>query len=356
MLVVGTTSDYIDLILEDHPGRALFITSPEIREKAQESKPSNADEIITELDSFEQVKSVLIKHLKHWQQKITGVACFDCESMELASRLASHFDLQYPSLDSVRNCRDKYVSKQLWQENSIPCPSVVPVNTLGDLVQFLSKVKDGIVLKPLYGSGSELVFKCETIEDCEKAFMAIKTGLEKRLTNPLFRKSSSQSHLMLAEEFVTGPEYSCDFIVENNKITIIRLSRKIKPESPYCGTISGYILPADLPERIRYSQLESILLKGANSLGIHRGICMADFIFRDDKIMLIEMTPRPGGDCLPFLLKEAGDVDILNIALDFAEKKPFKLNGYHSFKLHIGLRIHAKKKRCVKKNKYRPFE
>ncbi|MBI9091692.1 MAG: hypothetical protein JEZ12_20985 [Desulfobacterium sp.] len=46
---------------------------------------------------------------------------------------------------------------------------------------------------------------------------------------------------------------------------------------------------------------------------------MVDFIIRNHQPVLIEMPPRPGGDCLPFLLLEAVDLDIIRLALDFYE-------------------------------------
>jgi hypothetical protein len=68
---------------------------------------------------------------------------------------------------------------------------------------------------------------------------------------------------------------------------------------------------------------------------------MVDFIIQDGEPLLIEMTPRPGGDCLPFLLVESGNLDIIGLALDVAEKKPFVLNSPEGFKPLLALRIFA---------------
>jgi biotin carboxylase len=167
--------------------------------------------------------------------------------------------------------------------------------------------------------------------------------------NPMFQRASSTGHLMLAEERIAGTEYSCDFIVENNDITIIRLARKItSPLKPF-GTISGYILPAMLPPIIDMDDFHRILLNSANALGISRGLCMVDFMIADHQIVLIELTPRPGGDCLPHLLKECFGLDILALSLDFAQKCPITVPDPVSASPCVAVRLHAKQPGVLKK-------
>ncbi|THB81641.1 MAG: ATP-grasp domain-containing protein [Desulfobacteraceae bacterium] len=355
VLVVGTTSDYIDWIQNTCPGRVLFMTDQEVRINAKEDSPVPEDELILPLTDLvntmskkpaivlSHVFSELKHHLELWNQSLSGIICFDCEFLELTARIASVKGLEYPSVQAIRNCRDKFVSKKIWQENGVLCPKTLPVNSAEDAVRFLSESENGIVLKPFYGSGSELVFRCRTPEECNHAFNTIKDGLRKRCSKPLFLKSSSEEHLMMAEQFIPGPEYSCDCIIDEDRVRMIRLTRKIKSSNQPFGTISGYMLPAILPANIGHDSLKEAIRKGAKALGVSRGLCMVDFILGVHYPFLIEMTPRPGGDCLPFLLKEAGNLDILSLALDFAENKPIDLNGSTPANLHVGLRIHASK-------------
>ena len=343
VLVVGTTPDYIHWIRENHPDRSVFITDPRARQKAAEPKPSAEEEILVRLESHVVVLSTLFSHLETHGMALTGVVCFDCESLELAAAISSVFDFEFVSVETVRNCRDKLVSKQIWQKNGIPCPKTRPVNFLDDALAFFKECRSGIVLKPFYGSGSELVFRCKTEAECETSFTIIKEGLEKRRSNPIFKKLSSTEHLMLAEEFKAGSEFSCDILVDGDTFTIIRTAKKFKLSNQPFGTVAGYILPAALPAGIKRDSFKSLLLKSARVLGIKRAICMVDFIVSNQKVSLIELTPRPGGDCLPSLLKTAGDIDIIGMALDIAEKKEILVNGTDNIPVHIGLRIHAQK-------------
>ena len=341
VLVVGTTPDYIQWIRLSCPNRAVFITDPVIRQTAQEESPAHDEEILTPLSDPGQVFEALKKHLDKWPQTIDSIFCFDCESMELTAFIAGQLNLNYVSRQAIQNCRDKYVSKQIWQHHEIRCPKISPINCVADAITFFKTTGSGCVLKPITGSGSELVFQCTSVAGCRSAFKIIQKGLKKRLLNPLFQRSSSKEILMLAEERIVGTEYSCDFIVENNGIHVIRLAKKItSPFRPF-GTILGYILPAILPPVIDKNNFFQILLKSATTLGINRGLCMMDFIISENQVVLIELTPRPGGDCLPHLLKASTNLDILKLSLDFAQNYPLDLNNTHGSSPYVGIRLHA---------------
>jgi hypothetical protein len=71
------------------------------------------------------------------------------------------------------------------------------------------------------------------------------------------------------------------------------------------------------------------LKKATNSLGFDWGYFMVDYILHQGTPILIEMTPRPGGDSIPELVSAASGVDTLALYLDFVQgrfKEPEELN------------------------------
>jgi len=341
VLVVGTTADYIDWIRRACPGRALFLTDPEVRRSALGPKPAPNEEVVSELADYNAAWDALRSHLSGWDLRLDGIACFDCESMEPAAALADEFGLSYPSIESIRRCRDKYESKRLWQENGVPCPRTRLVRSSADLGAFLDEIDVPCVLKPLTGSGSELVFCCTDPEECERALLKIRRGLEARENHRMYGNSVSEGPLVVAEEFIAGIEFSCDFLIREDRVEVLRLTRKIhSPEGPF-GTIRGYVLVTRLPGDLDQGCFERVLGDGAKALGISEAICMVDFLVRDNGIVLLEMTPRPGGDCLPFLLRGAGHPDPLILALDIAQRRPVRTVPYTQAKGWMGVRLHA---------------
>ncbi|WDP88535.1 MAG: ATP-grasp domain-containing protein [Desulfobacter sp.] len=348
VLVVGTTADYIDWIRQASPGRCLFITDPAVRHAATEKRPEKHEEILVPLNDPAVVRAALDRHLERHHIRLSGITCYDCEHLWLTAELAGGLGLVYPGRKAVDNARDKYLSKQIWQAAGVDCPAVALVNAVEDAQSFLAGLPHGIVLKPVAGSGSELVFQCRQPQEVAVAFSVVQEELKTRTADPLFR--SGRPDLMLAEEMIPGPEYSCDFIMGSDTARIIRVTKKIKPRHLPFGTTAGYVLVANPAAHLDMDMLRQTMYRAAGALGIHSGICMADFILARDRgesraPVLIEMTPRPGGDCLPHLLKQAGNLDIISLALDVAvaaaEGKIPILNGSLAFTPMVAMKILA---------------
>ncbi|MDW7774185.1 MAG: ATP-grasp domain-containing protein [Desulfobulbaceae bacterium] len=340
VLVVGTTADYIEWIRQVCPERALFLTDFEIRENAAEPAPHPWEEILSDLNDESRVKNEILRHLQKWDISLDGITCFDCESLEMAASLAMDFNLPYPDIESINRCRDKYVSKRRWAENGVKCPRVRLVQSSDGVYDFLRELSGSCVVKPLTGSGSELVFRCTSKKDCDKWAHIIRKELSNRQSLRLY---SNATTLFLAEEFIDGTEYSCDFIVRDRGVEIVRLTRKIHSRNKTFGTIAGYVLRGYPTEDFSGRMLEETLYNGAIALGVVNAICMVDFIVRENEIFLLEMTPRPGGDCIPHLLRRSGLLDMLTLALDFAQQRPFSIPGDLVNGQYVGLRLHAGK-------------
>lgn len=342
-LVVGTTSDYIDWIRTSCPERALFLTSPAVRRKAQEPSPAPAEEILCDLSDYEGASRALRQHLHAEGMRVDGVASYDCESMELAAVLAREFELPYPSIQAVNNCRNKHLSKTLWESHQLHTPRVRQIRSAAAAVQFFRDQQGPCVLKPLSGSGSELIFRCDSERACEQRFVDIVDGLQQRRSERLYSSFSADEPVMLAEALINGDEYSCDFMIENGRVEIIRLTRKIPSSAGPFGTTLGYLLPGALPPEIDEAELRHILYRSAAALGLTRAICMLDFMIDQGEIILLELAPRPGGDCIPFLLRRCRQLDILKLFLDFSQKRPWRIDAAPVARSFIGLRLHAGK-------------
>lgn len=342
VLVIGTTSDYVEWIRNARPGQVVFVTSPEERRKAVEPAPPPEEEILCDLENTGQVLGVLMEHLRKNRLAPVGVACFDCESMPLAAAAAGCFNLDYPSPASIRNCRDKSRSKTLWREHGIDCPAFSPISALPELASFFIQQKGPVVLKPVTGSGSELVYRCNTQGACEEAYRIITAELERRKENRLYSGNGGTKSL-LVEEMAIGREFSCDFIWTGTEVKVIRVAEKIKPLALPFGTIGGYLLPASLPPTVPQELLPETLAAASRALGLSRCICMADFMVSGNRVVMIEMTPRPGGDCLPSMVRHAMRMDMLAVAVDFAAGQPVTIPDPTQNGTVMGIRIHARK-------------
>ncbi|MFH2048895.1 MAG: ATP-grasp domain-containing protein [bacterium] len=355
VLVIGTTPDYIYHIDNNFPGRAIFVTD-KIHQGAFEELPLNDNSIFfCHLSNTSEVYNSIDSHLKRWDQTASGIVCFDCEWLDLTSVLAEMYKLPYSSRETVKYCRNKFYSKKKWLEKGIRCPDNELIENEHQAYKFFERVNGPIVLKPLSGTGSELTFRCDDKPGVENAYHMIRDGLKQRSKSHLYQKnilnpedSIIPSEIILGEEFIEGCEYSCDFILDNSEIKIIRIAKKCQlPDMPF-GTSIGYLVPARLPGWIDDSFFNNILKEACEALGIIRSICNVDLMITGNEIVFIEITPRPGGDFIPLLIKKCCGLDLLELALDFAEGKNISIPPPEKWKNLAGLRLFADQQGIIK--------
>lgn len=349
VLVVGTTADYIDLIRERFPGRALFLTAPAERARAgQYPVPEGDSEVLAPL-SFPAARAALVRHIKERDRKLAGVVCFDCESLLLAAELARSLSLPFPPPEAVTAARNKYLSKRIWREASLPCPAAALVRDPEEAVEFLRRFGGEAVLKPLTGSGSELIFFCRGEEECRRGFALLREKLAAHPDRRMYGPSGGPDGeldprtVFAIEERAAGEEWSCDFRLDRRGARIIRLARKVPARNQSFGTVLAYRLAPRLPAGIDPAGFLQQLERAGRVLGIERSICMLDFIVTGGEAKMIELTPRPGGDCLVALERLSAGFDMLGYALDFAGGRDPEPPPAESFRPLAGLHLLAER-------------
>jgi hypothetical protein len=327
--VIGTTPDYILKLHYQHPGEILFFVDSRFKGHALlEGIPSSALLFADQRD-FDLVYEHAASYLLTESLSLNGIACFDCESLLLASYLASRLGLQFPSSQSIALARNKFESKKIWHSKGVSSPSAIVARDLGETLNFFQLHHNNIVLKPIAGSGSELLFHCRSEEEVIRAVSLMEEELPRRRTNPLFQPFSDTFDgprvdpcgAWVAEEFIPGPEFSCDFTVHRGRIQLVRETGKIRAVDYPFGSVLAYTFPPRYPEGFSVEMLKRTLTRAAGSLGFDWGYFMADYILRDGSPVILELTPRPGGDSIPDLVKAATGHDVLKGYLDFARGK-----------------------------------
>ena len=324
--VIGTTPDYISKLHYQHPGEIVFFADAPFEGHPLLKRIPSSSLLFTDQSNFDMVYQKACSYLSNKRLSLKGIACFDCESLLLASYLASRIGLQFPSSQSITLARNKFESKKLWLSKGVPTPAAVLTRDLTETLTFFQVHQKNIVLKPISGSGSELLFHCRSEEEVIKAVSLMQEELPRRRSNPLFQTFSvtlDGSHVnpcgsWVAEEFIPGPEFSCDFTLHAGRIQLIRETGKVRATDHPFGSVLAYTFPPRYPEGFSKEALEKALAKTVDSLGFDWGYFMVDYILRDGRPVVLEVTPRPGGDSIPDLIKTATGRDVLGIYLDFA--------------------------------------
>ncbi|WP_303851508.1 acetyl-CoA carboxylase biotin carboxylase subunit family protein [Seleniivibrio woodruffii] len=311
VLVVGSTPDYNEIIYTKYGGETLFLTDKSQSAEWTGFKPPKKDECLFDLSNHEGAIEAILAHAKAHEISINGITCFDCEALPLAAKAAERLNLHFSTLSAIENARSKAGSHLLWQKNGVPCPATVRLFSPEDLEKTAQKAIYPCVIKPATGSGSELVFRVDNPEQTAEKYLYI---IDRIATHPNQRMYPICGCTL--EQFIDGDEFSCDWVMHEGKAEIIRIAEKVRRDELSFGTASAYIVPPSKP--VNTDKLKEILVKGAKALGFESMVAMTDFIIQDDRVYLIEMTPRFGGDSLPDTVMASAGFDIFRAALDYA--------------------------------------
>ncbi|MBN1831740.1 MAG: ATP-grasp domain-containing protein [Deltaproteobacteria bacterium] len=348
VIVVGTTPDYVVKIHKKYSNAAVFILDEHYRGDLLFQRVDGSALLFVPLEDFDETARSVHHYISLNNLLPKGLACFDCESLLVAARLASALSLPYPSVEAVIHTRNKFELRRIWAESHIPCPRVLLVSSLSESMEAFDLFDGDIVLKPVSGSGSELLFHCRTQGEVKGAVRIMEEQLPLRKSNPLFSlipgtdraEPVNPCEFWIVEEFIPGPEFSCDFLLYEDHTLIVRETGKVKMPRQTFGSVLAYTFPLSSKEREPLQDLHPILERAARVLGYTQGHFMADFIVREGQVVLLEMTPRPGGNSIPDLLETAIGLDLIRIHLDMVSGKldslgPVPLPSESSASIHL---------------------
>lgn len=325
MVVVGTTPDYIAKLHREHPGQLIFLVDCRFKGNPFLDGVPPTALLFTSLGDLEETYRKTLLFLESTGIPLKGMACFDCDSLLLASRLASRLKLRFPPWQAIVRSRDKFESRKAWSAAGIASPAAILASDLDHTLHFFRTQGEDIVLKPVSGSGSELLFHCKSEDEVKRSVAVMEEQLPRRQTNPLFQPFPhplQQSCIdpcrgWVVEEFIPGQEFSCDFEFQDGQIKFIRETGKVRALDRPFGSVLAYTFPPRYPSGFRKETLQKVLIKAVGALGFDWGYFMVDYIVRSGIPMLIEMTPRPGGDSIPDLVRVGAGPNVLDIYLDF---------------------------------------
>ena len=231
-------------------------------------------------DLFYTVSADDFKRTLHIAQenKVIGIvtAATDKPVLMMAG-IAEELKLPFPSFDSCIKVIDKARFKNFLLEKGISCAPGMEFDPSGDIPAH--NYNFPLIIKPSISSGSRGVIRCDREQDLSAA-------VGKSL-------SESNSESLLLEEFIEGDEVSVEALVQNKEVHIIQITDKIVSAPPYNVEL-GHIQPS----KYLYLKplIQDLIQRICDGLGLNNCALHPEIKIKDDKLTVIELGPRLGGD------------------------------------------------------------
>lgn len=224
------------------------------------------------------VGSLAAKHGK--PHRVLGVL----ENLQVQlARVREHYDIPGLDVQTAMRFRDKNLMKDALRTHGVPCARHAMVETRQDARDFIDVVGFPIVLKPPAGAGCKATYRVDNEAQLVAALDEIR---------PAFRSG------VLAEEFLTGEEYSLETMTLNGEVKWWSSSRYYPTpleamRNPHLQWVA--MLPRDV-EQAPFTDALALAQRAISALGLETSFTHMEWFRRPDGTLAVgEIAARPPG-------------------------------------------------------------
>ena len=269
------------------------------------------------------------------EEQIDGILAYASDpAAPTAAYVAEKMGLPTNPYISVETLCNKDRFREFLQQNGFPAlvsrgysDKTQAVNDLNS-----SQFRYPVIVKPVDSSGSK---GATVLTDA------------KRLENAIeFAFSFSRSHRIIVEEFIEKKHpylIGGDIFVSDGKIVLWGLmnchrDQEVNPLVPVGKSYPASISPSDM------ENVKSTLQRLVDKLGIRFGAMNVELIIdRNDRVYLIDVGPRSGGNMIPDLLGMIFHLDVVEMSVRAAMGETLKCDEYPGVPYYATHNLHSSK-------------
>ena len=214
-----------------------------------------------------------------------------------ADVLARELGLYHNDVAKIRASRNKSLMREVFDQYGVPQPRVIArLSSVAEGRAFdWASVTFPVIIKPIDMAMSLFVRKCDSPDEVEDTLARMLALKQSRLTNYPFSAGA------LVEEFVEGPEFSLECVVQDERVVAHALTRKFVSPPPACYE-TGHVSGVDIPSQHRENLLETVE-RIASCWGMAQGVMHVEFKMTADRLSVIEAAARPAGGHVPEIVE-----------------------------------------------------
>ncbi|MGI8743108.1 MAG: ATP-grasp domain-containing protein [Bryobacteraceae bacterium] len=229
---------------------------------------------------------------------VDGIVALGDRPAYIAALIAERLTLPFHSVESVSNCRDKYLSRSKFQNAGLLAPRFFRIPLDREPQQSARESPYPCVLKPLGLSASRGVIRANDPAEFSNAVQRIHTLLN---ASEIRRLGDEQNRFIQVETFIPGREFALEGIVTRGKLHVIALFDKPDPlDGPFFEE-TMYVTPSrtatSTQDAIRHTTASAV-----GALGLTDGPIHAEMRVNHQGVWMLEIAARPiGGLCAKVL-------------------------------------------------------
>jgi biotin carboxylase len=225
---------------------------------------------------------------------IDGVCTFSSDvAMPSVGYICDWLSLPGVSFATARRMSTKHQFRDAQQQANLPHPGFLAGKSPDDLLPRIGALRFPVVVKPVDSSGSRGVrlIQQHSAPEFENAFS--------------FAQHFSASGVVCVEEFVEGKEFGGDGILIEGEFAFVEITEKHLEGF----VVIGHSLPAGLSHDDR-RRIQAALEDCCRAVGYAEGPLNFDVKLTPERVVVLEMSARNGGNGIPAVIERATGVDV----------------------------------------------
>ena len=216
------------------------------------------------------------------KEDVGGIVTCQMENpLLMMAHLAREFNFPFPAPEVIRRARDKYLMKQAFLTNDVPCARGRLCSDIDELSRIdWERWTFPLIIKPVDSYSSRGVIR---VENREQLFIAF----------PQSARFSSNGQVLL-EEFLEGPEVSVEGVTFGGKTKLAQITDKVITPYPHTVELAHY-QPSALPDTIQ-EEIKKVVARAIRALGIDHSGSHTELKITPQGPKIIEIGSRLGGD------------------------------------------------------------
>lgn len=220
------------------------------------------------------------------QEKIDGaIICCSDTGLKAIGRCNDTLGLSGLTEESADVSSNKFLMKQRLIENNVRTAKFVKVSCEDELQKANAELNYPLIVKATDLQGSRGITVVRDPSDLKAAFEDA--------------MQLTKKDYCIVEEFITGREFGAQSFVYKGEVLFV-LPHGDETFMAKTAVPVGHYMPYEISEDLRLD-IESQARKAISALGFNNCAVNIDFIEKDGKAYIIELTGRVGANCLPEL-------------------------------------------------------
>ncbi|MFG2193646.1 ATP-grasp domain-containing protein [Streptomyces sp. NPDC048639] len=241
---------------------------------------------------------IALARAMHAIEPVSRIGSFGDQCQEKAAAVGHALGVPTHTPETVRLVFDKFAMRQHLAEAGLETTGSAAVDGAAALHTFAAEHGYPYVVKPRSGTSSSGVTVVRAPDEAEAAFTRA--------------RGADEPAEVVAEPFLTGPQYSVESFSELGEHEVVAITRKFS--DPVSLVELGHVMPAPLPPE-EAETVRAHVVAALGALGVEYGPTHTEVVLTDAGPRIIETHLRVGGDEIWNMVTDATGVDLVEYQL-----------------------------------------